>query len=153
MSTTTTPAPATNTAKPDFTPPPPSPEHLATKQVADRLVALVREGKSYQAIQELYADNARHLEPFSMPGCPGVNEGKQRLLQMCEHWEKTTTVHSATCGDPIVNGNQFICPMSLDATSTEGPMANKRMQMSETALYTVKDGKITEARFFYGCGM
>jgi len=32
-------------------------------------------------------------------------------------------------------------------------MANQRMNMSETALYTVKNGKITEGKFFYSCGM
>ncbi len=87
------------------------------------------------------------------PGCPRITEGKANLLKKAEQWAKTTTVHGATVGKPLVNGDQFCCQMSMDCTCSEGPMANQRMNMSETALYTVKNGKITEGKFFYGCGM
>ncbi len=124
-----------------------------TQQVASRLTELCNSGKHQVAMQELYADNARHIEAMEMPGCPRITEGKTALLAKGEHWAKTTTVHSESCGKPLVNGDQFTCTMSMDVTSTEGPMANQRMQMSETCLYTVKDNKITEAKFFYGgCG-
>ena len=144
---------STTSTQPLFTPPAPSAEHLATQKVAQRLVGLVREGKSHEAIQELYADNARHVEAMEMPGCPRITEGKGTLLEKSEYWGKITTIHSASCGDPIVNGDQFVCTMALDATSSEGPMAGQRMQMNETCLYTVKNGKIAEGKFFYGCGM
>ena len=71
-------------------------------------------------------------------------------MQKGEEFKKATTVHSQSCGAPIVNGDQFICSMSMDCTSHQGPMAGQRMNMTETALYTVKNGKITEAKFFYG---
>ena len=80
-------------------------------------------------------------------------EGKQTILEKADKFAKTTTIHGATVGKPIVNGDQFICPMSLDATCSDGPMAGQRMNMVETALYTVKNGKITEGKFFYSCGM
>lgn len=149
MSTTTT-----ATKKPaSFTPPPASPEHQATQKVADRLVALCSTGKHFEALTELYADNARHVEAMEGPGCERITEGKAKLIQKAEHWAKTTTVHGGTCGKPLVNGDQFVCQMTLDCTSSEGPMAGQRMNMSETCLYTVKNGKITEGKFFYGCGM
>lgn len=149
MTTTTPTAPS----KPSFTPPAPSPETLATTKAAKRLVELVSQGKNLDAIRELYADNARHVEPMEGPGCPRVTQGKAALLEKAEMFGKITTVHSASCGQPIVNGDQFVCQMSMDCTCSEGPFANQRMNMSETALYTVKDGKIAEAKFFYGCGM
>jgi len=86
------------------------------------------------------------------PGCPRITEGKATLLEKAEHFGRTTTIHSASCGKPFVNGDQFACEMALDCTSTEGPMANQRMNMHETAVYTVKNGKISEAKFFYGFG-
>lgn len=43
--------------------------------------------------------------------------------------------------------------LSLDSTFNDGPMKGQRMNMSETALYTVKNGKIAEGKFFDGCGM
>ena len=147
MSTTATPA------KPSFQMPTPSPEHMATQKVATRLVELCSTGKNLDAIRELYADNARHVEAMEGPGCARMIEGKKSLLEKAEKFAKTTTIHSASCGKPIVNGDQFVVPMSMDCTCTEGPMANQRMTMSETALYTVKHGKISEGKFFYGCGM
>ena len=133
--------------------PAPSPEHAATQKVAQRLVELCSTGKNLDAIRELYAENARHVEAMDGPGCPRITEGKANVLQKAEQFAKFTTVHGATCGKPIVNGDQFVCPMTLDCTCSEGPMANQRMNMSETALYTVKNGKITEGKFFYSCGM
>ncbi|MBS0195572.1 MAG: nuclear transport factor 2 family protein [Planctomycetes bacterium] len=147
MSTTTPTKPGS------FQPPAPSPEFQATRKVAQRLVELCSAGKHREAIEELYADNARHVEVMDAPQCPRVLEGKANHLAKADHWAKTTTVHASTVGTPIINGDQFICPMSLDCTSSEGPMANQRMQISETALYTVKNGKITEGKFFYSCGM
>jgi hypothetical protein len=147
MSTTTTPS------KPSFTPPPPSAEHLATQRVANRLTELCSTGKNLEALKELYADNARHVEVLEAPWCPRILEGKANLLKKAEEFHNSTTVHSASCAKPIVNGDQFICEMSLDCTSNQGPMAGKRMEMKETALYTVKNGKITEGKFFYGCGV
>lgn len=127
----------------------------ATDRTARKLVDLCRVGNHHEAMQELYADNARHVEAMDpMPGSPykRVMEGKANLLKMSEHWAKTTTVHSATTSDPSVNGDQFVCQMTMDCTQSEGPMAGQRMQMSEFCVYTTNnDGKITEAKFFYGC--
>ena len=142
----------TTTKKPSFQPPTPSPEHQATQKVAQRLTELCNSGKNDQALKELYADNARHVEAMEGPGCPRIIEGKPALLEKAQQWAKTTTVHSASCGKPLVNGDQFVCNMSMDCTCSEGPMAGQRMNMSETALYTVKNGKITEGKFFYSCG-
>lgn len=144
---------ATAPNKPTFQPPPPSPEFLATQKVAQRLVDLCSTGQNLQALKELYADNARHIEAMEAPGCPRITEGKANLLQKAEHWAKITTVHGGTCTKPLINGDQFTCGMTLDCTASEGPMAGQRMNMTETALYTVKNGKIVEGKFFYGCGM
>jgi ketosteroid isomerase-like protein len=122
-----------------------------TETVANRLYELCSKGQYQEAMAELYADNARHVEVMDCPGSPykRITEGKAALTKMSEHWAKTTTVHSASIGQPIANGDQFVVEMKMDCTSSEGPMAGKRMQMAETCLYTVKNGKITEAKFFY----
>jgi hypothetical protein len=146
MSTTTAPQ------KPPFGMPAPSAEHQATQKVAQRLVELCSTGKNLDAIKELYADQARHVEVMEAPWCPRITVGKAKLLEKAAQFAKDTTVHGATCGAPLVNGDQFVCTMGMDCTSQQGPMAGKRMAISETALYTVKNGKITEGKFFYGCG-
>lgn len=126
-----------------------------TQKVANRLTELCNVGKYHEAMQELYADNARHVEAMEMPGSPykRVMEGKPTLLKMSENWGKVNQVHSAFCGKPLVNGDQFVCEMGMDITCGDGPMAGQRMDMKETCLYTVRDGKIVEAKFFYDmCG-
>ena len=137
-------------AKPAFQMPPMPADYQATQKVANRLTELCAVGKNEQALQELYADTARHVEVMEYPGCPRITEGKKSLLEKAAKFAKTTTVHGATCGKPMINGDQFVCTMSMDCTSSEGPMAGQRMNMSEIALYTVKNGKITEGKFFYG---
>ncbi|MDX2131274.1 MAG: nuclear transport factor 2 family protein [Planctomycetota bacterium] len=126
-----------------------------TATVARRLTGLCNAGNFSEAMQELYADNARHIEAMEIPGSPykRITEGKANLLKMSELWCKTNTVHSASCSAPLVNGDQFVCEMKMDVTCGEGPMAGQRMNMNETCLYTVANGKITEAKFFYGCDM
>jgi hypothetical protein len=132
--------------------PPLSAEHQATQKVAARLAECCATGKNLDAIKELYADNARHVEVMEAPWCPRISESKKTILEKAEQFAKGTTIHSASCGTPIVNGDQFVVTMGLDCTSNQGPMAGKRMNISETALYTVKNGKITEGKFFYPLG-
>lgn len=145
---------STTTSKPEsFQMPPMSAEHQATQMVANRFYELCSRGQNLDAIKELYADNARHVEVMESPGCPRIISGKAALAQKAEQFAKTTVIHGASIGTPIVNGDQFVCPMTLDCTCTEGPFANQRMNLSETALYSVRNGKITEGKFFYGgCG-
>jgi ketosteroid isomerase-like protein len=127
-----------------------SAEHQATEKVGKRLAELIDGRKNLDAIKELYADNAKHVEVMGGPGCDRICEGKANLLEKAEQFHKSITIHGHTVGKPITNGEQFILPMSLDSTFNDGPMAGTRMNMEETALYTVKGGKITEAKFFYG---
>src|SRR4051794_38290600 len=126
MSTTTSPSAP---AKPSFQMPTPSAEHQATQKVAARFAELVSAGENLDAIRELYGDAARHVEVMEAPWCPRVLEGKAAILKKAEEFGKMTTVHSASCGAPVVNGDQFVCAMSMDCTSNAGPMAGKRMNM------------------------
>jgi hypothetical protein len=123
---------------------------LETQRVADRLVELCSAGKWHEAASELYAEDARHVEAMAMPGSPygRITQG-QELQAMQEQFDQTTEVHGQTVSKPLVNGDQFVCDMTIDCTHKQGPMAGQRQEMSETCLYTVKDGKITEAKFFY----
>ena len=124
----------------------------STASVASRLVELCSAGEWHTAIHDLYGDDARHVEAMEAPGFPRVTTGKPAVLAAAERWSKNTTVHSCSVGMPLVNGDQFLVEMKLDCTSHEGPMAGQRMQMAEQCLYTVRDGLIREAKFFYpGC--
>lgn len=121
-------------------------------RVASRFAELCQRGQYKEAMEELYCEKARHVEACEMPGMPRITEGKPALRQKSEQFFKSNTIHSQSCGEARVNGDQFACEMSMDVTCKEGPMAGQRVSMSETGLYTVKDGKIVEGKFFYAMG-
>lgn len=133
--------------------PPLSAEHKATQHVASRLTELCSSGENLTAITELYDDQAVHEEVMDGPGAARITQGKQALLKNAERFAQSITVHGSSVGKPIVNGEQFILPMSLDCTFKDGPMAGHRFNMVETVLYTVKNGKISHVKFFYGFEM
>ena len=119
---------------------------MTTQEVADRLVALSREGKSADAYKELFADHAVAIEP-DYPEIPQKRtEGKEALLKKDKEFgEMMTEFHDSSVSDPIVAGNYFTVSMMLDATFKE----QGRMKMDEICLYKVEDGKIVSEQFFY----
>ena len=122
---------------------------MTTFEVGKRLVELCLEGKNRQAIEELYADDAVSIE--AMEGGPQGREirGKDAILAGADWFNNANEIHGGTVEGPHPCDDQFICFMSIDLTPKEGPGAGHRMQMSEACLYTVRDGKISEARYFY----
>src|ERR1700744_5206108 len=117
---------------------------MTTQQVADKLVALCREGKNDQAIEELYADN---IVSYEQPGVPHeVTEGKEAVAEKSKQWALSVAeFHSASTSDPIVSGNFFAITMDVDVTFKE----RGRTEIHEIAIYEVKDGKIINEHFFY----
>ena len=117
---------------------------MNTQQVADRLVALCREGKNIDAINELYDDN---IVSHEVKGSPmELTEGKDAVRGKSEYWHSTVEeIHSGEVSDPIVIGNFFTVSMDMDVTYKE----SGRMRMQEIAVYEVKDGKIVAEQFFY----
>lgn len=116
---------------------------MNTQEVADKLVALCREGK-YDQAYGLYADDAVSVE---MPGVPNeVTEGIENILKGFEEWANNIQeAHGGTVGDPVVAGNHFAVPMTSDVTFKDG----RRVDMEEIALYQVENGKIKKASFHY----
>ncbi|NZA25985.1 nuclear transport factor 2 family protein [Luteimonas sp. SJ-92] len=123
---------------------------MNTQQVADRLVALCREGKYEQAQQELYADDAVSIEMEGAPGAgPGKVQGMDAIREKGRRWmESIVEIHGGSVGDPVVAGNWFSMAMGIDATYKD----MGRMPMEEICVYRVRDGKIVHEQFFYDVG-
>lgn len=120
-----------------------------TMAVATQLVDFCRQGKEREAIETLYAPEIVSLEPVAMPGAPQRVEGLADVLAKDARFFGTTEVHSRQIDGPFPHGERFVVRLKYDVTSNEGPMAGQRMTMDETALYTVRDGKIVHEEFFY----
>jgi len=117
---------------------------MTTKQIADRLVQLGREGRAQEAARELYDENIITTEPVSSRmqrtiGLKAVLEKSDRFAEMIE------IIHSGSISDPIINGKFFSVSWSIDITMKDGD----RLVLDEICVYKVENGKIVEAHFFY----
>ncbi|RNF84489.1 nuclear transport factor 2 family protein [Montanilutibacter psychrotolerans] len=120
---------------------------MDTKQIADRLVELCREGKYEQAQQELYGEDAVSIEMDGLPpGALGNASGMDAIREKGRRWsENIVEVHGGSVSDPIVAGDWFSVAMAIDATYKD----MGRMPMEEICVYRVRDGKIVHEQFFY----
>src|SRR6478736_7657489 len=114
-----------------------------TQDVANDLVALCRAGKFTEAGEKYWAEDVVSMEPF---GDMAVIHGKAGARGKGEWWEAHNEVHGVKVDGPWVNGDKFTVRYDMDVTSKDD---GRRVKMDEIALYTVKDGKISEERFFY----
>ena len=114
---------------------------MTTREIADRVAALCKAGKYTDAIDELYAPEARQYENGDeIPG------GRAALAKACRGWIDSRVVHGTEPLGVHVGTDTFVIEMRHDVT----PHATKqRNQWSEAAVYRVQNGKITEIRFYY----
>lgn len=119
---------------------------MKTEEIARRLVSLCREQKWETALKELFAQDARSIEPHATPGFDQETKGLPAMLEKSKKFVgMVEKVHSISVSDPVVGGEAFACSMTMDL-SMKG---QGRTNMSEVCVYQVKDGKITAERFFY----
>jgi hypothetical protein len=117
---------------------------MTTKEIAERLVALCRQGANESAQKQLYAADAVNVEPYATAtfaketkGLEAILEKGQRFTAMIEE------VHAVSVSDPIVAGNSFACAMHLDLTIR----GHGRMVLDELCIYEVRDGKVVSEQF------
>lgn len=116
---------------------------MTTKEVANKFVNLCKEGK-YDQAYDMYADNAVSEE---MPGMPNaITKGKENILKQFQQWsDSVEEMHGGSVGDPMVAGNHFVVPMTMDATFKE----RGRQTMDELCVYQVENNQITRATYHY----
>jgi ketosteroid isomerase-like protein len=118
---------------------------MTTQDIAGDLVAMCKAGQFAESGEKYWADDVVSIEASGPAGTNPVSRGKDAARGKGEWWANAHEVHSSQVEGPYVNGDQFIVRFVMDITARE---SGQRMTMDETALYTVKDGKIAEERFF-----
>jgi hypothetical protein len=117
---------------------------MTTKYIAERLVALCRDGKVETAQRELYAEDAINIEPYGTPAFPKETKGLRAIIEKGHTFAAMIEqVHSISISDPLVAGNSFAYAMNLDVTIK----GHGRMKLDELCIYEVKAGKIISEQF------
>ena len=117
---------------------------MTTKEVADRLVTLCRQGNIMDAQKELYSKEIESIEPphavvKSAKGLEAVTKKGMAFADMIE------ARHGGSVSEPIVEGNHFTIGWQMDVTMK----ARGRVNLQEICVYRVNEGKIVREEFFY----
>jgi hypothetical protein len=120
---------------------------MSIQEVASKLVQLCNEGKSDDAVRELYAEDIVSIEGAGSDEMPARIEGLEAVIGKGVWWSENHEVHTFSATGPFIGhrDDQFVVKFDLDLT----PKGADRVQMSEVGIYTVKDGKIAQEEFLY----
>jgi ketosteroid isomerase-like protein len=120
-----------------------------TLDIAKKYYDLCNKHENHTALETLFAQDAVSVEAMSMPGMPAEVRGLQAIMEKGKSWMDNHEIHSAKLEGPWPHGDRFIVRFTYDITNKP---SGRRMQMDETALFTVADGKIVREEFFYNAG-
>jgi hypothetical protein len=116
---------------------------MTTLDIARDLVALCKAGKFAEAGEKYWADNVLSVEAA---GDNPETKGKDAARAKTEWWENAHTIHSTVVEGPYVNADQFVVRFTMDISVKE---SGERRKMDEVGVYTIRNGKIVDERFFY----
>jgi ketosteroid isomerase-like protein len=116
---------------------------MTVTEIAHDLVAMCREGKFAESGEKYWADDVVSIEAM---GEPAEVRGKDSVRGKGEWWSNAHEIHDTQVEGPYVNGDSFVVLFKMDITVKQ---TGVRQAMDEVGLYTIKDGKIVEERFFY----
>ena len=117
---------------------------MNTEETALKLVELCRKGEWMQAIDSLYGVEIVSVEAEAMGPTPAEMRALTEVRDKTRWWLENHEVHGTKVGGPFVARDRFVVRFDIDVTDKAH---NKRMQMSEAGIYTVKDGKIVREEF------
>ena len=120
---------------------------MTTQEIANDLVAMCREGKFAESGEKYWAPDVVSIEVGGPEGMDPVSRGIEAVRGKGEWWANNHEVDSAEVEGPYCNGDQFVVRFKMDVTQKG---SGQRFNMDEMGVYTLKDGKIAEERFFYG---
>jgi len=118
---------------------------MTTKEMADKLIPLLREEKYEEIQRNLFAKNVVSIEPEGIPD--NVTKGIDTVLEKGQNWEKMVEkVHFLEVSDPIVSKDHIAVGTKIKVSFKNNPVP---MDMDEITIYEVQNGQIIKEQFFY----
>jgi ketosteroid isomerase-like protein len=115
---------------------------MTASDVAAEFAALCKAGKLDEAGERFWSADVVSIESF---GENPVSRGLAAVKAKGEWWYANFEVHDVKTVGPYINGDTFILNFTIDCTVKA---TGERSVSDEMALYTVRDGKVVEERFF-----
>ena len=116
---------------------------MSTAELAEKFTAALKAGR-YEEAESFWSEDVVSLE--AQDGPMKEARGRAAVHAKGEWWVNNHDIHRFETFGPYVNGDQFALRFSIDVTPKD---TGERSQMEEVGLYSVRDGKIVEERFFY----
>lgn len=116
---------------------------MSTADVAEKFTNALKSGRPEEA-ERLWSEDVASFEAYDGPMKEA--RGRAAVHAKGEWWVANHEVHSFEAFGPYLHGDQFALRFKIDVTAKE---TGQRTQMEEVGLYTVRDGKVVEERFFY----
>jgi hypothetical protein len=118
---------------------------METKDIAKKLAEYCRKGDWAAAHNELYAENAKSIEPYATDDFSQETSGLKAIKVKGEKFDALVEkMHKIDVSEPLVAGNSIAFILTMDVTMK----GKERMAMPELCVYETKDGKIISERFF-----
>ena len=118
-----------------------------TADVARAYTALLLAGEFAAAGERFWAADIKSIEPRDSPGgCVAEAIGIHAARAKTARWFEAQRIDDLTIDGPFVTGNQFALFMDMMITNRA---SGNSQPFTEIAIFTVRDGRITEERFFY----
>lgn len=115
--------------------------------VARGFTAMLRKGQFVAARERFWAADVRSIEPHDLPdGIAAEVSGIEAARAKTVRWFRSRHVHDLSIDGPFVTGNQFA--LFLDMMIAGQPNGAGE-PFAKIAIFTVRDGQISEERYFY----
>lgn len=115
--------------------------------VARDFTDMLRQGQFVAARERFWAADVRSIEPHDLPDgiaaeVSGIDAARAKTIR----WFGSRRIHDLSVDGPFVTGNQFALFLDM---MIEGQPSGADQPFTEIAIFTVRDGQISEERYFY----
>ncbi len=115
--------------------------------VARDFTFMLRQGQYAAARERFWAADVRSIEPHDLPdGIAAEVSGIEAARAKTARWLGSRHIHDLCIDGPFVTGNQFALFLDM---MIAGPANGADQPFTEIAIFTVRNGQISEERYFY----
>ena len=119
----------------------------AINDIAEDFRILHLAGRAQEAAEKYWSTDIASIEPVDLSdGTPAIVRGLSAAREKLTRRLAQNTIEDIAIDGPFITGNRFALFIDMQIVDRATGM---RQPFSEIAIFTVRDGKIAEERFFY----